>query len=204
MSTNRHSSMACRLTLAASLLVSSALVGCAAAPDDSAGDGVISEAASAVQESPITNFGQVTDGIYRGARPGDEGLTYLDSIGVRTDLDLEIGDYIEAMPRTIAREKAAAESLGLTFTPEPMSAFWKVNDDQMNRILGILADPARRPIYVHCKHGRDRTGLVIGLFRVINEGWAPEDAYAEMLDYGFHPELVLLHHYFEEKTGWED
>src|SRR5262245_58545664 len=139
---NRPSSMAAHLTLTASLLVASVLViGCAAAPEESADDAVISETASAVRKSPITNFGQVTGSIYRGARPGEEGLTYLESMGIRTDLDLEIGDYIEATPRAIARERASAESLGLAFTPEPMSAFWKVNDDQMNRTLAILDDP---------------------------------------------------------------
>src|SRR5262249_12221947 len=129
---------------------------------------------------------------------GDDGLSYLASIGLLTDLDLE------ATPSVIEQEEDAADGLGLRFISEPMSAVWKVNDDQVDRILGILADPARRPIYVHCRHGKDRTGLVIGLFRVLNEGWAPEDAYAEMLDHGFHPELVMLKEYFEDKTGWED
>jgi tyrosine-protein phosphatase SIW14 len=182
------------------LLVSAALVvGCAAAPGESDSDGVVSASASAVKRtSPIQNFAEVATGVYRGANPGDDGLEYLAGIGVRADLDLQTS------PFAVAEEEEAAADLGLTFTSEPISPLWKVNDDQMDRILGILADPARRPIYVHCRHGQDRTGMVIGVFRVLHEGWAPEDAYAEMLDHGFHPGFVMLKEYFEDKTGWEE
>ena len=58
--------------------------------------------------------------------------------------------------------------------------------------------------YVHCAHGQDRTGLVIGLERVIDEGWTPKAAHDEMLKLGFHPLFEGLNHYFEEKTGFED
>jgi len=200
MSIEKPSSKARRFTVLASFLVSSAFViGCAAAPEDSDGDGLVAVSASAVnKKNPISNFAEVTAGIYRGAKPGDDGLKYLAKIGVKTDLDLE------ATPWVVAEEEAAAADLGLAFTSEPMIAVAKVNDDQMDRILGLLADPASRPIYVHCLHGKDRTGLVIGLYRVLHEGWAPEDAYAEMLGRGFHPALAPLKEYFEDKTGWED
>jgi protein tyrosine/serine phosphatase len=153
----------------------------------------------------IPNFAMVSAGLYRGGHPDDDGLAYLQQIGVKTIVDLEIGDFIEAWPWDITHERKSADALGFDFVRQPMSAFTPfVSDEEMDATLAILADSSRQPIFVHCKHGQDRTGLVIGLERVFNEGWAPADAYQEMLDYGFHTAFVGLNHYFEEKTGYED
>src|SRR4051794_21540897 len=141
-----------------------------------------------VSGTTIPSFAMVGAGLYRGGHPDDAGLAYLQQIGVKTIVDLEIGDFIEAWPWDITHEQKSAGALGFDFVRQPMSAFTPfVNDDAMNTTLAILADSSRQPIFVHCKHGQDRTGLVIGLERVFNEGWEPADAYQEMLDYGFHP-----------------
>jgi protein tyrosine phosphatase (PTP) superfamily phosphohydrolase (DUF442 family) len=168
-------------------------------------DDVEGRRAAEVVAGPIMNFAKVSPGLYRGARPTDEGLAHLKKIGIRTIVDLEIGDLIEATPAQIDHEKQVATELGFVFVRRPMSAFQPfVSDAAMNETLAILADPAARPIYVHCKHGQDRTGLVIGLERVLSEGWDPADAHAEMLALGFHTFFWGLEHYYEEKTGFED
>jgi tyrosine-protein phosphatase SIW14 len=51
---------------------------------------------------------------------------------------------------------------------------------------------------VHCTHGQDRTGLVVGLYRTIHDGWTKTDAYREMLQLGFHPELRGLREFWED------
>jgi protein tyrosine/serine phosphatase len=51
-------------------------------------------------------------------------------------------------------------------------------------------------VLVHCTHGQDRTGLIIGRHRVLADGWTKARAYREMLEYGFHPALVGL------QTSW--
>lgn len=53
-------------------------------------------------------------------------------------------------------------------------------------------------ILVHCTHGQDRTGFVIGQSRMLIDGWPKQRAYAEMLEYGFHPILHGLHEAWEE------
>ncbi len=62
--------------------------------------------------------------------------------------------------------------------------------------------PSTGAIYVHCRHGQDRTGLVVGLERVFVEGWDPADAYAEMLSHGFHTYFLGLKEYFFTQTGY--
>lgn len=45
--------------------------------------------------------------------------------------------------------------------------------------VDIIADLSLRPLYVHCRHGRERTGLVIARYRMTC-GWSATDAAAEM------------------------
>jgi tyrosine-protein phosphatase SIW14 len=159
-------------------------------------------AATVDAKAPIANFAHVRDGLFRGGHPDHDGLEYLQRLGVKTILDLEIGDLIEATPAEIHEEEETAKEMGFHFVRLPLSAFQPfVSDDEMNRVLRILGDADQAPVYVHCKHGQDRTGLVVGLERVFNEGWEPGKAYAEMRALGFHPAFFGLNHYFKWKTG---
>jgi len=147
---------------------------------------------------PITAFRVVDPGIYRGARPDAAGLKALSDLGVRTDLNLE--DDTNA----VAAESEITKSLGIDMISKPMSGFWAPDDQEVNDILKIVANPANYPIFIHCQHGEDRTGLIVGLYRVFYEQWTAKAAYKEMKKDGFHPILFLLNHYFEDKTGFED
>ena len=168
-------------------------------------DGVSEEE---LAKAPMANFKKVRSGLYRGGHPDAAGIAYLKKIGVKTIVDLEIGDFIEATPWSISDELDAASAAGITVLRYPMSAFEPALsrrfDDAMSSILAVLADKSRAPIYVHCKHGQDRTGLVVGLERVELEGWTPAKAHAEMVTIGFHTAFVGLEEYFENRTGWEN
>ena len=152
-------------------------------------------AASDVYTPPIE---MVSPGIYRGPRPSQGTLAQLKAMGVHTILDLE------NTSSAIKTEKGWVAQLGMTFISEQMSGFWYPNDAEVDQIEAIMADPSRRPIFVHCEYGQDRTGLIVGLYRVFSEGWDPGVAHDEMVNKGFHMALFLLNHYYEEKTGWED
>ena len=51
---------------------------------------------------------------------------------------------------------------------------------------------------VHCQNGHDRTGLVVGLIRIVVDGWEPERAWREMIARGYHDELLGLNWAFRE------
>jgi protein tyrosine/serine phosphatase len=182
--------------------VAIASTGCAAATDDTEDD----SSADAIDEAtaPITNFHVVRKGLWRGAHPDATGLAYLKKQGVRTIISLETTGLFESSGKDIDAERTEAEKLGIAFVYKPTSSYLPVNGKQMDSVLAILADKTQQPVYVHCKHGEDRTGLVIGLERVEQEKWEAKDAYKEMLDLHFHRILVALNHYFEERTGFED
>ncbi len=147
---------------------------------------------AAADVSDIKNFHEVGTHLYRGARPGAAGLRTLAAVGVRTIINLDNDKSANA------GEKVIAESLGLKYISIPMSGFWRPKDPQVIKALSAIGSPANWPIYVHCKHGEDRTGLVIGLYRVFTEKWTPALAWAEMLRLGFHPLLLLITDYFRD------
>jgi protein tyrosine/serine phosphatase len=151
--------------------------------------------ASNVNTPPIE---LVDNNIYRGPRPTYDTLVQLQSMGVTTIVDLE------NTQSAIDQEQQWAQQLGLNFISEPMSGFWTPDDSEVDQIESIIADPSQGPMFVHCQHGQDRTGLIIGLYRVFNEGWDPGTAHQEMVDKGFHTLLWFLNHYYEDKTGWDD
>lgn len=186
-----------------------ATTGCAAEDATSADPTAEVSDEELAASAPLANFRKVRVGLYRGGHPDAAGLEYLQKLGVKRIVNLEVSDFIEAFPWDISKELDGAQARGLTELRYPMSAFEPAVsgefDRHMDEIMAILATAsASDGIYVHCKHGQDRTGLVLGLERVVVEHWAPQAAHDEMLKIGFHPYFLGLNHYFEEKTGWED
>jgi len=145
---------------------------------------------------PIPAFREVTPDIFRGARPNASGLSALAKQGIKTDLDLE--DNAPA----IAAETIIAKQLGLQFISREMSSTQSPTDNEVNDILSILEDQSNYPIFIHCKLGEDRTGLIVALYRVLDQKWAAQDAYNEWVQDGFHVFLKNLSGYFSQRTGY--
>jgi protein tyrosine phosphatase (PTP) superfamily phosphohydrolase (DUF442 family) len=145
--------------------------GAAAAPQPSATD--------------LPNFAVVAPGIYRGAAPTPAGLRRLKEMGVRTIIDLRIEK------RGQAEEAATAAHLGLDRLRLRMGREAPTSA-QVRTFLATLADPAKRPVFVHCQHGADRTGAMIGIYRVTQQGWDFERTWSEMRRFGFKPYLSEL------------
>lgn len=137
---------------------------------------------------------QVNPRLWRSGRPTEQTLAALYTRGVRVIIDLE--DSFDQIPI----EAAFAKKLGFKFYSYPTNAFFQPEDDKIKEIMQLL-QLSPGPVLVHCYHGEDRTGLVIGLERVFMEGWKAGQAYDEMLAMGFHPILLGLDQYFRDKVG---
>ncbi len=53
------------------------------------------------------------------------------------------------------------------------------DDARIDEILAIIGNPAAQPVFVHCEHGVDRTGLIIALYEVKYLGMSAHDAYKD-------------------------
>lgn len=126
----------------------------------------------------IHNFYQVDNHVYRGAQPTNEGLSYLAKIGIKTILDLrEPGD------RSTAEERAVT-ALGMQYVSVPMGGLTPPTEAQISKILALLEDKNTGPVFVHCRRGADRTGAVIGAYRVDFDHWDNVRALREALSDG--------------------
>ncbi len=128
----------------------------------------------------LPNFHTVAPGIYRGAAPTEAGLEKLRAMGVRTVIDLRIS------PRLVKREKAEAQALGFKWINLPMGSEPPTRH-QVAALLSTLKLAPREPVYVHCQHGADRTGCMIGIWRVTQQNWTFPQTWAEMRHDGFNP-----------------
>lgn len=135
----------------------------------------------------------VSPGIYRGSAPEcADDYRQLSRLGVQTVLDLR-----SFRRRQRERECACLKSHGIAYLNVPVS-FHPQRDGSAERALRVLRDADRWPIYIHCQHGRDRSGLIIALYRVRCEGWSLRAAYCEMKRFGFNSRLRGLERYFWE------
>ncbi len=146
---------------------------------------------------PAVRFAEVVKGkIYRGGEPPlwqilDLAKTY----GIKTIIDLDNDS------KAIKKEKQLAEANGMKFISVPLNPVLYPKDGDMSKIYKLLTDKKQYPIYIHCWQGKDRTGLAIGLYRVFKQNWLSEQAYSEMLKFGFVTYNLGLKSYFEDKTA---
>ncbi|MBA3765709.1 MAG: tyrosine-protein phosphatase [Acidobacteria bacterium] len=126
----------------------------------------------------LPNFHQVNQGLYRGAQPREGGIQKLAALGIKTILNLRAADERSRAEETEAR------AAGLRFFNIPMEGLDRPNDTQVERALGIINDAANQPVFVHCKHGADRTGVIIAIYRMTHDGWSSEDSLREAKRYG--------------------
>lgn len=136
------------------------------------------DAAEAKKED-LGHFFKVDDGLMRGQQPTDKGLEQLKGMGVKSVV------YLHFNKQQAAHEKAVVEGLGMKFTHIPMSWIMPPKQAQIEAWLKITTDEAQRPVFVHCQHGRDRTGAMVGIYRIKHDGWKYDKAYAEMKEKGF-------------------
>lgn len=129
--------------------------------------------------SSLPNLHQVAPGLYRSAQPETVGgLAAIRGLGIRTVISLRASDA----------DAKLGHSPGIDFLRHPLWT-WDVDDEDVLAVLRVMTDPRRQPVLVHCKHGADRTGLMVASYRVVVQGWSKQAALEEMKrgGYGFHP-----------------
>jgi protein tyrosine/serine phosphatase len=134
----------------------------------------------------IDNFGQVNGNYFRGAQPKGRDYGDLAALGVKTIVDLTK----DGNPG----DPALVQAAGMRFFRIPMTTRETPSADKVAEFLRIVNDPANQPVYVHCQGGRHRTGVMTAIYRMTNDRWTSDQAFAEMKRYRFgadylHPEF---------------
>ena len=123
---------------------------------------------------PLDNFGSVAVHIYRSGQPDAVGFDTLKDVGVSTILKLNSESLVEETTWCAERDIALIQ--------KPMGTF--INSVAAVLEIADLLDKKFGMVLVHCQHGRDRTGLIVGAYRIKYQGWTVEQADAERKAYG--------------------
>jgi protein tyrosine phosphatase (PTP) superfamily phosphohydrolase (DUF442 family) len=122
----------------------------------------------------LPNFGQVTPSLFRGAQPSDDGFGTLAKMGVDLVVDLR-GDSDD--------ERERVTELGMEYIAIPSHSSG-MTEDAIAKFLTVVRDHPDKKVFVHCKHGVDRTGTMVAAYR-ISQGWTVEESRREMGFFGF-------------------
>lgn len=149
----------------------------------------------------IPNLRQVKPGLWRSGQPQTVfDWEYLKGLGITRAIKLNFESEYSDNSASIAG-----------ITSHMMSIQPEGDKDIISSVSNIFVQPDKKVVeaaeelinpsvgtLVHCTHGQDRTGYLIGRYRVKVDGWNKDEAYLEMLRLGFHPELHGLHEAWEE------
>ncbi|HEU5135932.1 MAG TPA: tyrosine-protein phosphatase [Steroidobacteraceae bacterium] len=122
----------------------------------------------------VPNLHRITPTLYRSEQPSALGMKNLEKMGIRTVINLRYfnsdDDEVEGTSLRTERTKILT---------------WRIGDKHVVEVMSMLKKPENGPFLIHCQHGADRTGLMTAMYRILEQGWNPEDALQELTDGGF-------------------
>ena len=158
---------------------------------------------------PIERFLDVDGRLYRGAQPDLEGFKYLRDLGIKTIINLRLAKDAERL-----KEREMVESLGMKYVNIPVedgNFFTRsriIPDQAILSFFETIDAAAPGKVFVHCHRGADRTGALVGFYRIVRQQWDGARAYAEAREIGMrswykglrrqveefarHPQVALL------------
>ena len=132
----------------------------------------------------LPNFDCVTGMLYRGGQPDAEGFGTLRDMGVGLVINFRDEES------EVTQEKREVESLGMRYIMIPWNGHDEPSDAQVVEFLDLIRTNPQTKIFVHCKRGADRTGVMIAAYRIAVEHESVSDAVSEM--HRFHYDWFLL------------
>lgn len=133
-------------------------------------------------DSPVRNFCVVTPHVlWRGEHPTAADASWLVQQRVGAVLSLQVDAR-----RAFEHAKVSPADAPLSFPYYKMRGLDPLQmlssrhlDDRAAMFLAIVST-APRPLYVHCRAGVDRAGVLLAVYRMLVEGVTAEDAIAEL------------------------
>lgn len=145
--------------------------------------------AISVSRPGVPNLFQVSETLYRGGQPNAEGYEELRKLGIKTVVNL----------RSFGNDESLVKEAKLDYLRIDIDG-WQPSHDEIVEFLRVVTDEDKTPVYVHCRHGADRTGVMTAAYRVVIESWDKKSAIEEMAEgpFGFHSAWTDLRAYVEQ------
>jgi protein tyrosine/serine phosphatase len=133
--------------------------------------------ATRIEKPGLPNLHRVSDLIYRSAQPTTAGMRNAERMGIKTVISLRAfhSDRDEIKSSGLRRERISFNT-------------WHPEEEDVLEFLRLVTKTNNGPYLVHCLHGADRTGTMIGIYRMTVQGWTKDEAIAEMTkgNFGYH------------------
>jgi hypothetical protein len=130
----------------------------------------------------VGDFAEVSPALYRGSQPTLEGFKELAKMGIKIVVDVR-GTKRDG-------EGNQVRKLGMQYVSTPWHCPFP-RDEVFARFLKLLRDNPGKKVFVHCRLGDDRDGMMIASYRMAFEAWSAEEAMKEMQTFGF----TRAHHF---------
>ena len=160
-------------------------------------DGEIMQASAAGQARLVkqdANLYQVDDKLFRSEQLIADDKMVVQSLGIKSVINLRYFNRDE-------NEKLFSDD-EMTLINHPLLT-WRVKPEQIAQVLWTIEQQQRKgAVLVHCYHGADRTGTIVGMYRIIYQGWTIEQAKREMQEggFGYHSIWKNLERLFTEEN----
>lgn len=112
--------------------------------------------------TPPLNFSMVDDGVYRSGYPHKNNLPFLQTLKLRSVVYLCPEPYPELFVEFLRDNNIQLFHHSIEGAKEP---FVDIPDNVIREALKVVLDKRNRPVLIHCKKGKHRTGCLIGCLR---------------------------------------
>ncbi|MBI1836787.1 MAG: dual specificity protein phosphatase family protein [Flavobacteriia bacterium] len=135
--------------------------------------------AKKIELTPLYNLYQVDENLYRSEQPTKEGMTALESLGIKSVVNV----------RNLQNDQSEGKGTQLNLYKKRINT-WTITYDEVIEALKII-QKAPKPILIHCKHGSDRTGCIVAAYRMAFLNWSKEEAIKEFQlgGFGYHEDV---------------
>jgi len=130
----------------------------------------------------VPNFGEVTPWLYRGAQPSRQGFQGLAAMGIDIVVDARLSGK--------SSEKKVVNAAGMQYISIPWHCMFP-KDKVIAQFLTVVRENPKKKIFVHCRYGDDRTGMMIAAYRMAVESWTAQEAWAEMQQFGMNRKICF-------------
>ena len=124
---------------------------------------------------------KVSEKLFRGSRP--ESFQDLCEEGISLVINLQSGAH-EFFKDDKYEFESAAE-FGIIELNLKCGDVFAPSAEEVSDFLDAINSHSGKA-YVHCLHGKDRTGFMCAIYRMKVQGWTFEESIKEMFDLGFH------------------
>ena len=123
----------------------------------------------------VSNLYRISPLLYRSEQPTALGMRNLEKLGIRTVINL----------RAFHDDRDEVKGTSLR-TERVKMLTWDIDDEHIIEVMRMLKKTENGPFLIHCQHGADRTGVMSAMYRVLEQGWTPDDALKELTNGGYH------------------